>query len=158
LLRGHVVDGGALLCGAELAVEPCDLNVEQLAPELRGLLALGAPCCLQSGVRESCLQRLLGAAHFGGHGAAHERIEPEAAKHRRRAGRSADLPNEIPPCSRRHDRVHCHCILPNGRCGKSTELHLHPLCAIRTTGTLVSVPCWRLAHSLTANLQPNKTR
>ena len=48
----------------QLAVEPGDLDVEQLAPELGRLLALGAPGRLQAGIGERGLQRLLGAAHL----------------------------------------------------------------------------------------------
>ena len=59
LLRGHVVDRRALLDGVELAVEPGDLDVEQLAPIFRRLLALGAPSRLQAGVGEGGLQRLV---------------------------------------------------------------------------------------------------
>ena len=100
-LRGHVVDGGALLGSAEFAVEPGDLDVEELAPEFRGLLALGAPGRLQSGVREGRLQRLLGPSHLGGGGGADQRIEAEAAEDGRRARRSADLANEVSPRCRR---------------------------------------------------------
>ena len=56
-LRGHVVDRGALLDGVELAVEPGDLDVEELAPIFGGLLALGAPGRLQAGIGEGGLQR-----------------------------------------------------------------------------------------------------
>ena len=58
LLRGHVVDRRALLDGVELAVEPGHLDVEQLAPIFRRLLALRAPGRLQAGVGERGLQRL----------------------------------------------------------------------------------------------------
>ncbi len=58
LLGRHVVDRGALLGGVELAVEPGDLDVEQLAPVLGGPLALRAPGRLQAGVGERCLERL----------------------------------------------------------------------------------------------------
>ena len=62
LLRGHIVDRGALLDGVELAVEPGHLDVEQLAPILGRLLALGAPGRLQPGIGEGCLQWLAGTA------------------------------------------------------------------------------------------------
>ena len=58
-LRGHVVDRGALLDRVELAVEPGDLDVEQLAPPFRRLLALGAPGGLQACIGECRLQRFL---------------------------------------------------------------------------------------------------
>ena len=64
-LRGHVVDGGALLDGVELAVEPGHLDIEQLAPLFGRLLALGAPGGLQPGVGEGGLQRLLRTPHRG---------------------------------------------------------------------------------------------
>ena len=63
-LRGHVVDRGALLDRVELAVEPGDLDVEQLAPPFRRLLALGAPGRLQAGIGERRLQRLLRTCRF----------------------------------------------------------------------------------------------
>ena len=62
LLRGHVVDGGALLHRVELAVEPGHLDVEELAPVFGRLLALGAPGGLQAGIGEGRLERLLGCA------------------------------------------------------------------------------------------------
>ena len=46
------VDLVALLLRIELAVEPFDLDVEQIAPQLRRGLAERAPGALQSGVRE----------------------------------------------------------------------------------------------------------
>ncbi|MHC2371955.1 hypothetical protein ACVIQT_006603 [Bradyrhizobium diazoefficiens] len=63
-LRGHVVDRGALLHRIELAVEPGDFDVEQLAPEFRGLLALRTPGSLEAGVGERRLQRLLRSSDF----------------------------------------------------------------------------------------------
>ena len=63
-LRSHIVDRRALLDGVELAVEPGDLDIEQLAPPFGRLLALGAPRRLQPGVGEGRLQRLLGTPHF----------------------------------------------------------------------------------------------
>src|SRR5262249_37806734 len=65
-LRGHVVDGGALLHGIKLAIEPGYLDVEELAPIFGGLLALRAPCRLQTGIGEGSLQRLLRSAGFLG--------------------------------------------------------------------------------------------
>ena len=68
LLRGHVVDRGALLDGVELAVEPGHLDVEQLAPVFGRLLALRAPGRLQAGVGERRLERLLRTSHFAASG------------------------------------------------------------------------------------------
>ena len=87
-LRGHVVDRGALLDGVELAVEPGDLDVEQLAPVLGRLLALGAPGGLQAGIGEGGLERLLRAA--GRHACGQGRADAEDAKCRDRSAHRRD--------------------------------------------------------------------
>ena len=63
-LGGEVVDRGALLGGRELAVEPGDLDIHQLAPGFGGLLALRAPCRLQAGIAQGGLERLAGRLQF----------------------------------------------------------------------------------------------
>ncbi len=84
------------LVALELAVEPGDLDIEQLAPELGRLLALGAPGRLQAGVGERRLQRLLGPAgglrHFRGDG----RAGAQTAKHCGGSGRLRERFDEIP--------------------------------------------------------------
>ena len=92
-LRGHVVDRGALLDGVELAVEPGDLDVEQLAPPFRRLLALGAPGRLQARIGERCLQRLLRTCHCR-----QRRVDAQPAEQGgRRAGGRRRL-KKITPC------------------------------------------------------------
>ena len=75
-LGGHVVDGGALLGCGQFAVEPGDVDVEQLAPVFGGLLALGAPGGLQAGVGEGGLQRLVRSRGLLGHIGGEGRVEP----------------------------------------------------------------------------------
>ena len=110
LLGGHVVDGGALLGGVELAVEPGDLDVEQLAPVLGGLLALGAPGRLQAGIGEGGLERLLGAADAGilRHGGR----DPDAAERGHRERRAAGHLEELAPRLRRHFKIRHSHFLP----------------------------------------------
>ena len=95
VLRGHVVDRGALLDGVELAVEPGDVDVEQLAPILGRRLALGAPGGLQAGVGEGGLERLLG--HADRHRVGQRRADADAAKRGERGGRTADHLEEFAP-------------------------------------------------------------
>ena len=128
LLRGHVVDGGALLGGRQLAVEPGHLDIEQLAPELGRLLALRAPGRLQAGIGERGLQRLLGPAHLGRHGGAHHRVHAESAEQRRGRGAGARrLLDHRSPGRRRHWVTHGH-VLPPCR--------LSIFCSDRTRATL----------------------
>jgi hypothetical protein len=48
LLRSHIIDRGALRDAVKLAIEPGDVDVEQLAPIFSRLLALRTPCRLQA--------------------------------------------------------------------------------------------------------------
>ena len=79
LLGGHVVDGGALLGGCELAVEPGDLDIHQLGPGFSSLLALGAPGGLKAGVREGRLHRFAGWRQGLRHGGIKSRIGQKCA-------------------------------------------------------------------------------
>src|SRR6202035_3463008 len=63
-LRSHIVDRRALLDGVELAVEPGDFDVEQLAPPFGRLLALRAPGGLQACIGERRLQWFLRTSHL----------------------------------------------------------------------------------------------
>ena len=58
VLRRHVLDGRPLARRAQLAVEPCDVDVEQLAPVFRCFLPLRAPRDLKPGVGEGGLEGL----------------------------------------------------------------------------------------------------
>ena len=109
LLRGHVVDGGALLDGVELAVEPGHVDVEQLAPIRGRLLALGAPGGLKAGVREGRLERL--ARRADGHGGfgRDRRVDAPAAEHGGHGGgRAGRYLEELAPRLRRHFKLLCH--------------------------------------------------
>ena len=83
---GHVVDRGALLDRVELAVEPGDVDVEQLAPVFRRLLALGAPGRLQSGVGERGLERLLRTARGLGERLGDHWVDAQSSEQSRGAG------------------------------------------------------------------------
>ena len=82
---GHVVDRRALLDRVELAVEPGDVDVEQLAPIFGRLLALRAPGGLQSGVGERGLERLIRPASRFGQRLRDHRIDPHSAEQSRGA-------------------------------------------------------------------------
>ena len=111
LLRGHVVDRRALLDRVELAVEPGDVDVEQLAPIFGRLLALRAPGRLQSGVGESGLERLFRPAGRLGQRLGHERTDPEPPKQSRRASARGRCLEQLAAISRNQLRIR-HCFLP----------------------------------------------
>ena len=79
LLGGHVVDGRALLGGCEFTVKPGDLNIHQLGPGFSSLLALGAPGCLKTGVREGRLHWFAGWRQSLRHGGIKSRIGQKCA-------------------------------------------------------------------------------
>ncbi len=112
LLRRHVVDRRTLLGRAELAIEPSDLDVEELAPIFGGALSLGAPSCLQTGVRKGRLERLAGPIGLLCHIGSERRLDAHAAKQRGSAGRSANGAEEIAPVRRRSVFEVSHSFLP----------------------------------------------
>ena len=112
LLRRHVVDGGALLDGVKLSVEPGHVDVEKLAPIFGGLLALRAPARLQTGVREGCLERLFGSARLFREGHAELRIHSHAGEHHRGPCPGGRATQEITAGGRNLVRAVCHILPP----------------------------------------------